>query len=157
MDSATSTSKGARTPPRSLSTVLKTLRMEEENSSCPPLHLSFETFNHNVHNCLVDSSAVANIMPLSIAKKINAQWNETSTQIIQLDQALVPTIGEMRDVIIRLSQDGRVHQCINIVVVGIPEAYSLLLNRDWSSKLDRYFATDWSHMWPPYKGKCNQI
>jgi len=43
------------------------------------------------------------------------------------------------------------------VVVGIPEAYGLLLSRDWSSKLDGYFSTDWSHMWLPYKGKCNQI
>ena len=39
----------------------------------------------------------------------------------------------------------------------IPEAYVLLLSRDWSSKLDGYFATDWSHMWLSYKGICNQI
>jgi hypothetical protein len=43
------------------------------------------------------------------------------------------------------------------VVVDIPEAYGLLLSKDWSQKLQGYFATDWSHMWLPYKGRKNQI
>lgn len=66
-------------------------------------------------------------------------------------------VGELNNVIIRLSSDSRVHQCIDIVVVDIPEAYGLLLSRDWSSKLQGYFSTDWSHMWLPYKGRNNQI
>ena len=71
MYNVTSTSKGENTPPESLSTVLNTLWMEEENSGCPPFLLSFESFNYNVHNYLVDSSAATNVMPLSISKKIN--------------------------------------------------------------------------------------
>jgi len=59
--------------------------MDEENLSFPPLLLSFQGFNYNVHNFFDDSSATTNIMPLSIAKKINAQWSETYAQIIQLD------------------------------------------------------------------------
>lgn len=93
-DSATPTSKGASTPLESMSTVLNTLQMEEENSCFPPSLLSFEVFNYNVHNCLVDFGTTGNIMPLSIARKINAQWRETSVRIIQLDQTLVPAIGE---------------------------------------------------------------
>jgi len=156
-DSATSTGKGANTPPRSLSTVLNTLWMEEENSSCPPFLLSFEVFNYYVHNCLVDFGAAANVMSFSIAKKINARWSETFSRIIQLVRTSVPAIGELQDMIIQLSHDSRVHQCINIVVVGIPEAYGLLLSKDWSNKLEGYFATEWSHMWLPYKGRRNQI
>ena len=91
---------------------------------------------------MVDSGAKANLMPLSIAHKINARWSETSTRIIQLDRTSVPAIGEIRDMIILLSHDSKVHQCINIVVVDILEAYVLLPNRNWSSKLDGYFATD---------------
>ena len=140
MDIATSIGKGESTPPRSLSTVLNTLWMEEESSGCPPFLLSFEFFNYNVHNYLVHSSVIANIMPLSIARKMNSQWSETSMRIIQLDRKLVPDIGELRDVIIQLSHDSRVHQCINIVVVDIHEAYGLLLSSDWSRLLDGYFA-----------------
>jgi hypothetical protein len=58
---------------------------------------------------------------------------------------------------IRLAYDPRVHQVIDIIVVDIPEAYGLLLSRDWSAKLQGYFSTDWTHLWLPYKGKPNQI
>jgi len=94
--------------------------MEETNSVFLPFLLSLEFFNCNIHNYFVDYGASTNNMPLSIAKNINAQWSKTSTQIIQLDQTSIPAIGEVRDVIIQLSHDGQVHQCINIIVVDIP-------------------------------------
>jgi ribonuclease HI len=37
----------------------------------PPFLLTFEVFNRNLHNCLVDSGASSNVMPLSICKKLN--------------------------------------------------------------------------------------
>jgi hypothetical protein len=90
-------------------------------------------------------------------QKINVVPQITKTRIIQLDRTYVKVKGELRDVLIRLSSDPRVHQTIDIVVVDIPESYGFLLSRDWSAKLQGYFATDWSHLWLPYKGKANQI
>ena len=63
----------------------------------------------------------------------------------------------MEDVLIRLSTDERVCQYIDIVVVDIPDAYGLVLSRDWSARLDGYFASDWSHLWFPHKGSPNKI
>ena len=37
----------------------------------PPFLLTFENFNHNVHNFLVDSGASINVMPISVCKRIN--------------------------------------------------------------------------------------
>ena len=45
-------------------------------------------------------------------------------------------IGEMEDVLIRLSSNEKVCQFIDIVVADIPEAYGLVLSRDWSAKLN---------------------
>ena len=42
-------------------------------------------------------------------------------------------------------------------MADIPEAYGLVLSRDWSAKLNGYFASDWSHMWLTYKGIPNKI
>ena len=39
----------------------------------PPFLLTFEIFNHNVHNFLVDSEASVNVVPISACKKINGQ------------------------------------------------------------------------------------
>jgi hypothetical protein len=74
-----------------------------------------------------------------------------------LDRTYVKVKGELKDVLIRLSSDPRVHQTIDIIVVDIPESYGFLLSRDWLAKLQGYFYTNWSHLWLPYKGKENQI
>ena len=74
-----------------------------------------------------------------------------------MDRTDVKVIGEMEDIPIHLASDDRVCQVINIVVADIPDAYSLVLSRDWLAKLNGYFSSDWSHLWFPYKGSPNQI
>jgi hypothetical protein len=110
-----------------------------------------------VHNCLVDSGASSNIMPYSVCLQINAKPQKSAIQIVQLDRTRVKVLGELKDVLIRLSSNSKVFQIIDIIVVDIPDAYGLILSRDWSEKLHGYFSTDWSHLWLPYNGKPNQI
>ena len=56
-----------------------------------------------------------------------------------------------------LSSNSKVHQIIDIIVVDILEAYGVILSRDWSAKLNGYFAPNWSHLWLPYKCHPNKI
>jgi ribonuclease HI len=123
----------------------------------PPFLLTFEIFNRNVHNCMVDSGASSNVMPWSVCQKINAEVEPSTLKIIQLDRTSVKVIGELRNVLIRLSSNPKVHQVIDIIVVDIPEVYGLFLSRDWSEQLHGYFATDWSHLWLPENDKPNKI
>ena len=73
-----------------------------------------------MHDCLVDSGASANVMPLSVCKRINGQPKPSNGKIIQLDRTIVKVVGEMEDVLIRLSADERVCQFIDIMVADIP-------------------------------------
>jgi hypothetical protein len=77
--------------------------------------------------------------------------------VIQLDRTQVKVMGELRDVMIRIATHPKFVQVIDIIVVDIPEAYGLLLSRDWSEKLNGYFSTDWAHLWLPLKGYKNMI
>ena len=106
---------------------------------------------------MVDSGASSNVMPYSVCRKLNAKIMPCTTQIVQLDRSNVKVLGELKEVLIRLSSDPRVHQIIDIIVADIPEVYGLFLSRDWSKKLNGYFATDWSHLWLPYNGHPNSI
>jgi hypothetical protein len=125
-------------------------------SHTPPFLLTFEIFNRNVHNCLVDSRASSNVMPYSVCKKLNIEPKKSSIQIVQLDRSNVKVLGELKN-LNRLSSNPKVHQTIDIIVVDIPESYGFLLSRDWSEKLHGYFSTDWSHLWLPFNGRPNQI
>ena len=64
---------------------------------------------------------------------------------------------EMKDVLIHLSSKYKVHQTIDIIIFYIPEAYGVILSRDWSTNLNGYFAIDWSHLWLSYKGQSHKI
>ena len=41
----------------------------ERKTSTQPFLLNLEILNHKVHNCLVDSGSLVNVMPLAICKK----------------------------------------------------------------------------------------
>jgi hypothetical protein len=127
------------------------------HKNVPPFFLTFKIFNRNVHNCMVDSRASSNVMPWSVFQKINVEVEPSTLKIIQLDQTNVKVVGELKNVLIRLSSNPKVHQVIDIIVVDIPEVYGIFLSRDWSKHLHGYFTTDWSHLWLPENGKPNKI
>jgi hypothetical protein len=112
----------------------------------PPFLLTFKIFNRNVHNCMVDSGASSNVIPLSVCQNINGEVKPSNLKIIQLDRTNVKVIGERKNVLVRLSYNPKVHQIIDIIFVDIPEVYGLFLSRDWSKQLHSYFATYRSHL-----------
>jgi hypothetical protein len=70
-----------------------------------------------------------------MCKKLNVVPTTCLTHITQLDWSKVKVIGELKDVLIRVASNPKFHQAINIVVVNIPKAYSLVLSRDQVKKL----------------------
>ena len=88
-------------------------------------------------------------MPLAVYKMINGQPKPTTWKVTQLDRTNVKVVGEMEDVLIRLSANKKICQYIDIVVADIPDGYGMILNRDWTVRLNGYFASDWSQLWLP--------
>jgi hypothetical protein len=129
----------------------------KERPFVPPFLLTFEVFNRNLHNCLVDFGASSNVMPLAVCNKLGFVPLKSDKHVIQLDRTQVKVLGEIKDVMIRVATHPNFVQVIDIIVVDIPEAYGLLLSRDWSKKLNRYFRTDWAHLWLPLKGYNKMI
>jgi hypothetical protein len=76
-------------------------------TNVPPFLLTFEIFNRNVHNCMVDSGASSNVMPWSICQKINVEVEPSTLKIIQLDRTNIKVIGELKNVLIILSSNPR--------------------------------------------------
>lgn len=69
----------------------------------PPFLITFEIFNMNVHNFLVDSGASSNIMPYAVAKRLQVVPKKIGTRIMQLDRINVKVIGELKVVLIRMA------------------------------------------------------
>lgn len=103
----------------------------KSKSMNPPFLITFEIFNMNVYNCLVNYSASSTVMPHVVVKRLHAMPEKTRTQIMQLDRTNVKVIGELKYVLIRTAAKPQYTQVIDRVVVDIPDAYGILLSRDW--------------------------
>ena len=111
----------------------------KSRSQTPPFLLIFEIFNRNFPNCLVDLGDSSNVMPYLVCKKINAQPKMCRTKIIQLDRSHVNVMGELKDVMIQLSSNSKVHQVIDVIVFYIPKSYGVILSKYWSEKIKQIF------------------
>lgn len=95
-------------------------------------------------------------MPYSICIKLNKTPKKHDMYIVQLYSSKVKFLGELNLALIRLSSNPRVCT-IDILIVDIPEFYSLILSRDLYENLHGYFPTNCSYIWLPYNGKPNEI
>ena len=102
--------------------------IKTKKTSAPPFLVTLEILNHKVHNCLVDSGSSMNVMPLEVCKKLNGQLKPTIWDITQLDKSSVKVVGEMENVLVRLSANERICHYIDIVVADIPDGYGMILN-----------------------------
>jgi len=81
---------------------------ERSRSHTPPFLLTYEVFNKNLHNRLVDSGASSNILLKSICAKLNVQPQKSAVRIVQLDRSQVKVISELNQVTITLSSNPKV-------------------------------------------------
>ena len=108
-------------------------KLESQNSGTkrvPLFLLTFEIFNRNVHNCIIDSRESSNFMHVSICRKLNATWEYFPTQIVQLDRSRVKVLGELKKFLLTLFVDPRIHHTVDLVVADVLETYGMWLSRD---------------------------
>lgn len=62
---------------------------------------------------------------------------------------------EINRIPMQIVADPRVYQVIHIQVVDNPDTYKIICWRDFTWALNIYVATDFSHVWLPWKGLPN--
>ena len=64
-------------------------------SHTPPFILTYDIYNKNVHNCLIDSGASSNIMPKLVCARFNITPKSYPVHIVKLDITRVEVVGEI--------------------------------------------------------------
>jgi len=62
---------------------------DRSNSHTPNFLLTYEIYNRNLHNCLIDLGASSNIMPASVCSKLDIEPQKFAVHIVQLDRTKV--------------------------------------------------------------------
>jgi hypothetical protein len=120
----------------------------------PPFYISIENHDFTLHNCLVDSGATNNIMPLSVMEALGMEctkYYETGESIYAIDSRKVPAYGEIKYFCAWISATPHITTIFTIIVVDFPPTYGVVLGRDWCSLIGGYIMNDGSCMMLPNK------
>lgn len=73
-----------------------------------PFLVSVRIFRKLLHNCLIDSGASSNVMPLKVCQRLGIVPLHTTKKVTQLDKTEVPVVGELNNIHMQLSADPRI-------------------------------------------------
>ena len=69
----------------------------------PPFLTTLGVVGKNLHNCMMDSGAGANITPYKVCKALNFPIVESLDEITQLDNTLVKVMGMIHNLCIQIA------------------------------------------------------
>jgi ribonuclease HI len=107
-----------------------------------------------LHNCLIDSGATNNIIPLSVMQALGMECTrhyETGEIIYAIDSRKVPAYGEIKYFYAWITATPHITTIFTIIVVDLPPTYGVVLGRDWCSMIGGYIMNDGSCMMLPQK------
>lgn len=132
--------------------------VEEVDFPIPPFYISLLLHDFTLHNCMLDSGASHNLMPLSIMKEINLQITKPYRDLYSFDSKRVKCVGLIKDVAVSLAQIPTKSIVMDVVVVDISARFGMLLSRSWGAKLGGVLKLDFIYaIIPVFNGEQRRL
>lgn len=109
-----------------------------------PFYMSLHLGNDILHNCMLDSGASANVMPISVMKQLGLDVHRPYGNVCRLDSRSMSIHDVIKDMVVRLIASQDISIIMDIVVVDLPPSYGMLLSRKFSSSLSGTIQMDLS-------------
>jgi hypothetical protein len=110
---------------------IQTTSVVKMRGKVPPFYISIENHDVVLHNCLVDSRAMNNIMPLEVMEALGmscTKYYETGESIYAIDSRKVLAYGEIKDFYAWIIVAPHIIIVFTIIVVDLPPTYGVVLN-----------------------------
>jgi hypothetical protein len=117
-----------------------TQKLQPKKGRVTPFFISLENDDFIIHNCMVDSGATHNSMPLSVMRTIGLDCTrhyQDSECIFSIDSS-VRAYGEIKYFCARISFAPTIHTIFTIIMVDLPSAYNLVLGHEWIYPIGGY-------------------
>ena len=116
--------------------------VEEQDSATPPFYVTLVIHDLLLHNCMLDSRASHNLLPLSVIEKLGFHITRPYKDLYYFDSERVKCLGMIKYLVVNLSQIPTKCVVMDIVVADIPAWFGMLLSRSWGSKIGRSIKLD---------------
>ena len=119
--------------------------VEEIYPSVPPFYISLLLHDYTLHNCMLDSGASHNLMPLSIMKELNLHITKAYRDPYSFDSKRLKCVGLIKDVSVSLAQIPAKSIVMDVVVANIQARFGMILSRSWGEKLGGVLKLDFTY------------
>ena len=104
-------------------------------SGHPLFYIDLEINQLILHNCMLDSRAKVNIMPLRVMEQLELRPSRQFNNICGMDSRPVKSEGVIKNLNMKLIAYPYIEINVNVLVLDIPDTWRMLLSREWAAKL----------------------
>jgi len=109
--------------------------IEEQYPSTTPFYVTLVVHDLLFHNCMLDSGASHNLMPLSVMEKVGLEITRPYKYIYSFDSNRVKCFGMIKDLVVNLAQIPVKSVVMDIIVADIPARSNMFFSRSWGSNI----------------------
>jgi hypothetical protein len=124
--------------------ILKTVEKGRLNGGCDPFYISLQVKNLLFQNCLLDSEASTNVMPLKTMQQLLFKVKRPYQNICSMDRRDVEVLDVIKNVVVRLN----IYMDVSVmtdVVIYIPNSWRMFLSRNFTAHLGGSLQMDHSY------------
>ena len=132
-------------------------QVEELDASTHPFYVSLVIHDLLLHNCMLDSRASHNLLPLSVMEQLGLQITRPYKDLYSFDSKRVKCLGMIKDLVVNLAQIPAKSVVMDIVVADIPARFGMLLSRSRGTKIGGSIKLDLTYATIPMFGGQERI
>jgi hypothetical protein len=102
--------------------ILNTMCLDRPKDKNPPFYLSLDMNGLRLNNCMHDSGASANVMPLKVIKQLGLKTTRPYDNDCGIDSRRVEVLGVCEDVEVFLIDFPHINVLMDILVIDVPDA-----------------------------------
>jgi hypothetical protein len=101
--------------------VLNTLYHANGEDENPPFYLSLGINGLHLNNCMLDSGASINVIPLKVMKQLGLQVTRPYRNVCGIDSRRVKVCGLIKDLEVYLCAFPNINIKMDVVVIDVPD------------------------------------
>lgn len=124
---------------------LQNIHIPDCNPGHEPLMVTLAINDLYLYNCMLESRAPANIMPLTIMKQLGLNITRPYKEVCGFNSKPVEVEGLTKDLKVSLPRKPDISLLMDIVVIDIPDVWGMLLCRKWGATVGGHVQMDLSY------------
>jgi hypothetical protein len=133
-----------------LPVILHSSNLDRRNGRHAPFFISLVVNELLLHNCMLDSGASTNVMSLEVMNQLKLEITRPYKNICGIDSKSLPVCGLIKYLKVSLVAYLDISLLMDIVVIDVPDAWGMLLSREWDVTLGGSLQMDFSYATIPH-------